>query len=235
MTDHILKKIDAEIASLRSRVLALSEQVKAQLNDATTLLEKCYLERGVSVDRLEEKINELQVAVDRECLQFIALHKPSAGDLRTAISMMRVVTDLEAIGNAAVQITRSGERVHKGVKREVPAVTELNSTFVQLKTMLQAAIAGFERNDAQALIGLAREQHALAQRVDSLCSSLADAMAEGGNNVKVQMEVVDIARTTNNIGALCQSIGAHIVFMVSGNDLRHASVAQIEQSLVVAG
>ncbi|MBV8465510.1 MAG: hypothetical protein JO218_06165 [Burkholderiales bacterium] len=230
MTDHILKKIDAEIAALRGRVLVLAEQVTAQLTDATTLLEKCYLERGVSVDKLEDKINELQVALDRECLQFIALHKPSAGDLRTAISMMRVVTDLEAIGNAVVFITRAGERVHKGVKREVPAIGDLNDAFALLKTMLQTAMQGFERIDPQTLLSLARHQRDLSQRVAAMRDTLADAVTEGGGNVKVHLDVIEIAHTTDIIGNLCQSIGAHVAFMVIGNDFRHASLAEIEQN-----
>jgi phosphate transport system protein len=231
MTDHILKKIDAEITSLRGRLLSMAELVKEQLSDATTLVSKCYLERGVSTDKLEERVNELQAVVDRESIQFIALHKPSAGDLRAVLAIMRIEADLEAIGNASTQIARAGERIHKGSRRDIPNIEQLVRIFDLTRAMLVSAIDSFARADATNLLGTARNLASLREDAADFRQNTIAAMIEDSSNVVVQVESLEIIRMAERIAEFARSIASHATFMVIGADLRNAGTQDIEKAL----
>jgi len=229
MADHTLKKIDTDIAHALDSLNTMGKLVLDQLGEAMTLVEKCYLELGVSLDKLEDKVNERQVFIDRECTQFIALRQPSASDLRTILSAMRIAAELEIVGHAACQIGRAGERIHKGGRKPVAAMEHLAAEYRVARQMLEMAVAAISANDIKAAATLAAEMLTLYEAFASVQAQVLATLAESQGNNPSCLDALGIGRTLVRVGELAQRIAAHVVYRVTGNDVRHADLATLNQ------
>lgn len=233
MADHILKKIDADAAALREHLMTMARQVGTQLADAMTLVEKCYLERGLAVDKLEDGINDWQTQLDRECTHFIVLHQPSASDLRTVVAVSRVAADLEAVGNAACRLARAGERIHKVSRKQVPASEGLTALHGKVSAVLQQATAAFQAGDVGAVGPVFQALTAVNEQRDALAGQLRNLIADTPDRLDAALAALDAAKALSDAAQWAARIALHVVFMVKGVDLRHASQEQIDAVLGV--
>ncbi|MBV8656975.1 MAG: hypothetical protein JO142_04035 [Burkholderiales bacterium] len=229
MADHTLKKIDTDIAHALESLSGMGKLVLHQLGEAMTIVEKCYMELGVSLDKLEDKLNERQVFIDRECTQFIALHQPSASDLRTILATMRIANELESVGQAACQIGRAGERIHKGGRKLVVALEPLMAEYRIAFQMLEMAIAAIAASDIKVAAKLVAEQLALHEACANVQAQILAGLVESQGANASSLDTSGIARTLLRVGELAQRIAAHVVYRVTGNDVRHADLATLEQ------
>jgi phosphate transport system protein len=234
MADHILKKIDADITALRERIASMAGAVDTQWGDAMTLIEKCYLERGLAVDKLEERVDELHLQVDRECTHFIALHQPNAGDLRAVLGMSRIAADLEAMGNLACRAARAGERVHKHSRKQVPALAELMALHARAAGVLRASIAAITQLDGEQALLAAQQVAAIQALAASLARQLRDMLAEGAERVDPLLETMVIVQALADMAEAAGRAAGNVAFISRGVDLRHANAAQIEAALLPA-
>jgi phosphate transport system protein len=231
MADHILKKIDADTAALRERVATMAAAVDEQLTDAMTLVERCYLERGLAVDKQEGRVNELQLQIDRDMTHFIALHQPSAGDLRAVLGMSRVAGNLEAIGNEAARIARAGERIHKVSRKQLPAATELLALHGRTAVVLRSALHAV--TDAQLGQAMAAYQAlpAAVAAADVAERALRQLLATGADRSDPIIDALTVCRALADIAAQAVEMALHVGFVASGVDLRHAEAAQVTSAL----
>lgn len=230
MADHILKKVDADAAALREHLRAMARQVGSQLGDAMTLLEKCYLERGLAVEKLEGGVNDWQTQLDRECLHFIVLHQPSAGDLRTVVAVSRVAADLEAVGNAACSLAKAGERIHKASRKQVPGQDGLVQMHDKASAALHAAMAAFEAGTLPAAGAVVSSSAEVRAMRDTLLVQLRHQIADAGDRLDAVLAALDAAQALVEVASAAARISLHLAFMAKGIDLRHAPADQVAQT-----
>src|SRR5512143_1179512 len=106
MSEHTHKQFDAEMEAIRSGVLAMGGLVETQLARAIALLDDVGEEEG-ALDRVgetEQRINQMQMAIDQQCSQIIAKRQPAAIDLRMILTITKIVNDLERVGDEAKKV-----------------------------------------------------------------------------------------------------------------------------------
>src|SRR5207248_6324215 len=113
VSEHLSKKFDAELESIRSRVLEMGGLVESQIRRALEGFgsgDRALLDDVIATDR---RVNDMEVALDGACSHVIVKRQPAANDLRLIFAITKTVTDLERIGDEAQKIARMGKSIHE--------------------------------------------------------------------------------------------------------------------------
>ena len=106
MHKHISEQYDNDLQTIRDLLMEMGGLVETQVNDACTALVNHDVELAEQVREVEFRLNQFEVDLDDQCVSIIAKRQPTAGDLRTVVSVMKVITDLERIGDEADRIAK---------------------------------------------------------------------------------------------------------------------------------
>src|SRR5580698_7252730 len=168
----------------------------------------------------EFAINELQIEIDDRVVQLLALHQLMAADLRFVLAVSRINNDLERIGDQAVNIAQSAQRIvrHPRVKPyvDLPRMSEL------AEEMMRDALNAVVRKDVE----LAKDVLVRDDQVDSLRDQifreLLSYMMENSAVVFPAFELILVAKNLERIGDHATNIAEDVIYMVAGTDVRHA-------------
>ena len=170
----------------------------------------------------EKEVNRLEMVIDDQCVRTIALRQPAARDLRFLVSIMKAGTDLERAGDETVRIARMADKVSLLAPpadgyADVLRMGELSAR------MLRDALDAFARTSveaAYALMAADAEVDQLFERVEGGLSGLAEGPAE---EVERMVASAWTARSLERIGDHAKNIGEHLIYLIEGTDVRHAS------------
>src|SRR3954463_13170587 len=151
VNEHLSKQFDAELESIRSRVLEMGGLVESQIRRALEGFasgDRALLDDVIATDH---KVNAMEVALDGACSHVIVKRQPAANDLRLIFAITKTVTDLERIGDEAQKIARMAKSIHArdGGNRAVHAVDVRHAAEVAL-SMLRRALDASARLDVNA-------------------------------------------------------------------------------------
>jgi phosphate transport system protein len=143
---HISKQYDQELMDIRNRVLGLGGLVEAQVDYAIGALIESDTELAEQVIGDDYKVNSMEVAIDEECTQILALRQPAARDLRLVIAVIKTITDLERIGDEAKRIARiTVDLAHHFPRKN--QFTDLHQLALHSRKMLHDSLDAFARID----------------------------------------------------------------------------------------
>src|SRR6266550_7602164 len=121
-SEHLSKQFDAELESIRSRVLEMGGLVESQIRralDGFNSGDRATLDDVIATDH---RVNAMEVAIDGDCSQVIVKRQPAANDLRLILAIIKTVTDLERIGDEAQKIARMAKSIHERGAVQPPPV-----------------------------------------------------------------------------------------------------------------
>jgi phosphate transport system protein len=167
----------------------------------------------------DEPINRLHIEVDNRCFTLLALYQPMAADLRTIVAAVKINTDLERVGDLAVNIAEAARRYcsHPPVKKliDIPRM----ATIAQ--TMLRDALDAFVRRD----VALAQQVLNEDDRLDSLKTQifreLLTYMLQDPTTIEPALDLILVSRHLERIGDHATNIAEDVIFIVSARDVRH--------------
>lgn len=146
--EHSSKQYDNELEAIRSKVLLMGGIVETQFLDAMTCFRIGNPERADRVMREDDVVNQLEVSLDDACSHLIVRRQPAANDLRTIMATIKVITDLERVGDEATKIARVAKNLHKATASST--ITRWCAAFANTATdMLHDALDAFARNDGK--------------------------------------------------------------------------------------
>ena len=168
----------------------------------------------------DEPINALHIEVDERCFRLLALHQPMATDLRAIVAAVKINTDLERVGDLAVNIAEAARRYagHPPVKKLVDI--PMMGTIAQ--AMLRDALDAYVRRDVELA------QHVLNEddRVDGLKTQvfreLLTYMLQDPRTVEPSLDLILVSRHIERIGDHATNVAEDVIFMVSARDVRHS-------------
>lgn len=235
MASHILKKFDTDIGALIARLLEQDDLVAAQLEHAMTLLVKCHREHGPHVAAIEEQINALDRTIDGDAAQMLALHQPSASDLRVVLATMRIASELEQIGNATSRLCTAADHIHRTGRKEVRHLDRLVAMHQHVVTMLRAWRHDYATRDVTAARAAAENVAHIATLCDELDELLAEGLrvTAGAPGPRISIETLRIAEALKEIAERAARCAAHVAYMVRGEDIRFLRPEQV--SAILAG
>ena len=225
---HISQRYNEELEEIRSNVLKMGGLVEKQTNNAI----KALLNRDANLARKviesDNAINQLEIEIDEECTRVIAKRQPTASDLRLVIAVVKVITDLERIGDEAEKIGRYSKKLAK--KKTINDIhSELSHLSEIVTQVLQDSLNAFARLNANDAIQILSTEKAVNKEFDSISRLLITHMMEDPRNIKSVLRVTWCARSLERIAEHSQNIAEYVIYLVKGKDIRHSNLSEIRE------
>ena len=220
---HTDKEYESELADLREQLLLMGAKVEKAVERAIWSFEEGDVQLARRVIRGDSEIDRLETAVDGMALRILAKRQPVASDLRFIATALKVVTDLERIGDLGVNIAeRVVELTQSPPQRERRAI--LSITDVALG-MLHDALDAFVAKDAtKAEEVLARDSMVDTAYAQLFRTLLAQIVAEPGSAARCT-RLQSIAKCLERVADHSTNLAEMVVFMVRGDDVRHTGAS----------
>jgi phosphate transport system protein len=227
---HILKRFDTDLEDLRSRVLAMGGLVEQQFLHAIKGLEHGDIPALEQIIENDHLVNRREVELDEACNQVIARLQPAAIDLRMVMTVVKIITDLERIGDEAKKIAKMSIEIHSGDIRFVPQL-DLRSVANIAVTMLKKALDAFARVDENTSAEIARQDRDVDASFKAAMRQLITFMMEDPRTISSALDLLFIARAIERIGDHAKNIAEYVVYMVKGRDVRHIGLEAMEKEI----
>ena len=227
MSDHTHKQFDAEMEEIRSGVLAMGGLVETQLARAIGALKHPDIDLITSVATDERAINQMQVSIDQQCSQIIAKRQPAAVDLRMVLTVVKVVNELERIGDEIKKIAYKAQQMQRPERLSNVRFHEITRAAELAESNLQLALDAFARLDVNAAAQVVSNDEAIDSAFLSILRQLISYMMEDPRTITPALEIIFIAKSIGRIGDHAKNIAEAVVQVVKGIDVRHASADQI--------
>ena len=231
MAEHISKQFDAELESVRSRVLQMGGLVEEQIVHAMEALMSGDMESIERVIVNDTRVNAMEVELDESCSHIIARRQPAAADLRLLIAIIKTITDLERIGDEAQKIARMAKLIHAAERMHMPRM-DLARVADPAVQMLRQSLDCFARLDVAAAMAVVRKDSEVDSAFLAIMSQLITFMMEDPRTITRSLEILFIAKAVERIGDHAKNMAEYVIYMVKGRDVRHTSIEDFEKELL---
>ena len=223
---HISQRFNKSLEDIRNKVLKMGGLVEAQAENAVKALLECDAELADRVASADHEIDQMEVEIDEACIQLIARRQPAASDLRLVIAVVKVITDLERIGDEAEKIGLYSIKLAK--KQTINSLlTELTHLSQLVVSMLHDALDSFARMDTEQAIKVIGLEQEVNQEFNNLSRLLITHMMEDPRNIKNVLRITWCARSLERIGDHSRNICEYVVYLVKGKDIRHTDLDKV--------
>ena len=231
MTDkHLSTQFDAELSGVSTRVLEMGGLVETQVAQAIHALTRLSDEDAAQVLRQEERVNAMEVEIDRDLSTIIARRQPTARDLRLLIAISKAIANLERAGDEAARVARIVQRVvASGVSSRMRLPLGDLAFEAELATaQLRKALDAFARLDVEKAVEVLRHDDQIDQEFEGLMRKLITYMMEDPRTISSSIDLVFVAKAIERVGDHAKNLAEVVIYVVKGTDVRHASVAAVE-------
>jgi phosphate transport system protein len=216
---HTSRDFETELRELRAQALAMGARCERIVQLALDAFWSSAPSARAVIESVDAQIDRDEIDLHALAMRILALRQPVAADLRFVAAALRLITDLERIGDEAVNISERASEGDADAKNLVRA--DLESMGSMMQDMLRDALQAFvDRDPAAAERVLARDD-----RIDSLCSSIITSMTEHiarrSDEVRPGLRVIRVTKYVERIADHATNIAEEVIFMVRGDDVRH--------------
>jgi len=217
--ERTARHFQEDLELLTSRLLEMGGLAEERVRRAVHGLAERDLDEIHAVLAGDEPLNQLHIEIDNRCFLLLALQQPMAADLRSIIAAVKINSDLERVGDLAVNIAEAAQRyrMHPPVKKliDIPRMAEI------AQAMLRDALDAFVRRDmtlAQRVLDADDQLDTLKTQVfrEVLTYMLQDAAT-----IEPSLDLILVSRHLERIGDHATNIAEDVIFMVSARDVRH--------------
>src|SRR4051812_23783920 len=225
--EHSSKQYDLDLETIRSKVLLMGGLVESQFHDAIECFRSGNLERAEQVIKADENVNRMEVALDDICSHLIVRRQPAANDLRTVMATIKVITDLERIGDEATKIARTSKGLHGRGAVGVNHYEMVRTIATSTSDMLHDALDAFARLDGKQALQLIAQDAVIDHEFKSIMRNLITFMMEDPRTISSALDTLWVAKAIERIGDHAKNIAEYVIYVVDGKDIRHTKTAPI--------
>jgi phosphate transport system protein len=217
--DRIVRHFQEELEQLKRRLLEMGGLAEEEVRVAIKGLverDQTLIDRAIIGD---EPVNAMHIEVDSRCFTLLALYQPMAADLRAIVAAVKINTDLERVGDLAVNIAEAAERCIRlpPVKKliDIPRMAGL------AQSMLRDALDAFVRRDTLLAQRVLDEDDELDALKTQIFRELLTYMLQDPSTIEAALDLILISRHLERIGDHATNIAEDVIFIVSARDVRH--------------
>jgi len=214
-----LRQFSVELEELHEKVLQMGGQVESAIHRSVRALVERDSEIARQVLRDEARINTMEIEIDNLTTRLFALRQPMAKDLRFLTAAMKINTDLERMGDLAVNIAQRALSLvtMPAVKPliDIPRMAQL------VESMLLRALDAFVKNDADVARSVLTADDEVDALRDAVYTELVSYMQKDPSTVPAAVDLIFVARNLERIADHATNIAEDVVFLVQGVDVRH--------------
>ncbi len=230
---HLSTQFDAELSGISNRVLEMGGLVESQVAQAMYALSVFSEETAAQVLRQEDRVNQMEVEIDRDLSAIIARRQPTARDLRLLIAVSKAIANLERVGDEAARIARTVQRlINTGVSTRMRLpVADVAFASELAVAQLRKALDAFARLDTARALEVLKQDDQIDQEFDGLLRKLITYMMEDPRTISASIDLVFVAKAIERVGDHAKNLAEVIIYIVKGTDVRHTSMADVESAI----
>lgn len=209
-----------ELAQLKQKLLDMSAIAERLVERSIKALLDHDREVAEEVISGDKQVNEFEVEIEKRAIRLLALQQPMARDLRFLVGAIKIASDLERVGDHAVNIAQSAVRLVDYGGRLTPA-PEIEDMARRSRLMLSQGIDAFIRGDGALGREVCKADDAVDALHDSVFRSLLTHMMESARNITPSLELLLVSRNLERVADLATNIGEDAVYLAEGRQIKH--------------
>jgi phosphate transport system protein len=225
---HTSQSYNAELEALRSSVLAMGGLVEQQCQSAIEALVTGDEELAEEVSKSDYAVNELELEISAQCIDILARRQPAARDLRMVVGIIRMVANLERIGDEAAKVGRIALKLSDNRDKQ-SYQSEPQHLGEGVTAMLKGSLDAFARLDVDLAIDIIARDKEIDREFKTLTRLLMTHMMEQPQRVKNMLRVNSCARALERVGDHAVNLCEEVIYLVEGSDVRHLSFEEIKR------
>lgn len=223
---HSSTQFNEEMEAIHKHLLEMGGLVERQVSESVRSLLEADTALAARVLKSEERVDYLEKKIDEECARMLALRQPAATDLRMLIAVSKSISDLERIGDEAVKIASIAIQLTEAGDTNDDEHAQVRELGAHVGRMLHAALDAFARFNADTAVGVAVDlQYRTALR------DFTNREVKDPTLIPRVLNQIWTLRALERVGDHARNICEQIIYLVTGKDVRHISVEQIEKEV----
>ncbi|WP_024298569.1 phosphate signaling complex protein PhoU [Methylomicrobium lacus] len=227
---HISGQFNKELEDIRNKVLTMGGLVEQQVELAMQAFSTGDIEMAELVIKQDNQVDALEVEIDRECTQILALRQPAAFDLRLLLTVIKVINELEIVGDLAERISKLAIQSADS-DGKIDQYYEIQHMSNLVKDMLHRSLDAFARMSIEEVPAITHLDDNVDREYASIIRQLITHMMEDPRNITRTINVLWTVRAMERIGDHACYICEHLIYMVKGEAVRHLSREELEKKV----
>jgi phosphate transport system protein len=219
MSGHLVASYDADLKDLKQRILTMGGLVEKMISDSIKSLVERDTELAESVIARDHEVNGHEVAIDERCLELLALRQPTGRDLRFITLALKIVTDLERIGDKCANMAKRARQLNQ--EPPLKPYIDIPRMAAQVEIMIKEALDAFVRGDDQLAVKVCKDDQLVDELNEQVQRELYTYMIEDPSTISRAMRLTYISKSLERIADHATNIAEMVIFMVKGKDIRH--------------
>jgi phosphate transport system protein len=223
--EHTNKHYEGQLRSLKEKLLLIGHKAETSIADATRALIERKPSLAQRVIDEDDQLDQLELEIDDICLEILAREQPVASDLRFIATAMKIVGDIERIGDNGVNIARRALEILD--EPELKPIIDVPVAAAAAQRILKESLDAFVNGDAE----LAKRVIEGDRYIDDVCEQmlreLLTYMFEDPTMISRALRLIFVARNLERVGDHAANIAEMVIFLVDGQDIRHGHVAKM--------
>ena len=229
-TEHSSKQYELDLEGIRSRVLQMGGMVEKQFHDAMNCFRTLNVQEAERIIAADVEVNQMEVALDDACSHLIVKRQPAANDLRTVMATIKVITDLERIGDEATKIARAASAIHQRGLVTIAHEDIVRVMATSAGRQLHDALDAFARMDEKQATRLIVADEEIDHEYRAVMRNAVTFMMEDPRTISTALDTVGVAKAIERIGDHAKNIAEYVIYIVEGKDIRHTDYAILQQA-----
>jgi len=218
-TEHTDKKYEEELKNLREEILYMGGLVEDQIQKAVTSLVDRDSELAKVIIERDHEVNRLDVEIDERCIKLLALHQPAGRDLRFITTGLKITTDLERIGDMAVNICERALELNQEAQLkpyiDVPRMARIS------QRMIRESLDAFVREDTELALKVCKDDDEVDQLNAQIFRETLTFMLENAQTISRATKISSVSKYLERIADHATNIAEMVIFMVESRMVRH--------------
>jgi phosphate transport system protein len=226
---HLSTQFDAELSGVSTRVLEMGGLVESQVSRSISALVNMEADLAGQVLRDEERVNRMEIEIDRDLSGIIARRQPTARDLRLLIAISKIIANLERVGDEAARIARVVQRLAAvGMPGRRLPVGDLQFECDLAVAQLRKSLDAFARLDTRMALEVLKHDDQIDQEFEGMMRKLITYMMEDPRTISSSIDLVFVAKAVERVGDHAKNLAEAVIYIVKGADVRHTPMVDIE-------
>jgi phosphate transport system protein len=219
--EHTSKQFEQQLRTLKDKLLLMGHHAEKMISDSIRALVERRPSLAEEVITSDDALDQLELEIDNLCYQILALEQPVARDLRFITTALKIVRDIERIGDIAVNIAeRAAELIQEP---ELKRLIDLPIMADAAQRILKESLDAFVNSDAELAEKVIRDDRFIDDCYEHIFRELLTYMMEDTKYISRALKVIFIAKHLERVGDHSSNIAEMVVFLVRGQDIRHGT------------
>jgi len=219
--EHIIKQYDAELNEIRTLILQMGGKVEAMISNCIKALVDRDSALAESTIPFDHEVNHLEVLIDEKCLEVLARRQPAARDLRFITLALKIVTDMERIGDQCVSIAKRVKELNE--EPPLKPYIDLPRLAESSRAMVRESLDAFVRGDDKLAMQVCENDQFVDDLNIQIQRELLTFMMEDPGTITRALKLNYISKCLERIADHATNVAEMVIFMIKGKDIRHTT------------